>query len=219
VCVVAFDIAGNSVVEDVEVVLDSVPPRIELWPMERQVSQPFVYVNGSVDEDGIEFVAINEVPYPIEDRQFHILLTLNGGYNHFEVSVRDRAGNWAYEEFAIYLWTIRPFLEINEVRDLGNGRFLIRGACSEYIDNVTIDDVVYPVIDSEFWVEIEVAPGTERVFVSVEDPEGNMATTWVDLGTSGDRTALALAVIVTLVIAGAIAIFVLYNSWRAGRQG
>ncbi len=96
-------------------------------------------------------------------------------------------------------------------------RALVRGACSNYIENVTIDGTEYPVVDSEFWEEIEVAPGTDRILVRVEDPAGNTAGEWVDLGIPTAFWYLAVAVIIVFIVALVFAIVAMRRSKDAGR--
>ncbi|MCJ2541249.1 MAG: hypothetical protein LN414_08275, partial [Candidatus Thermoplasmatota archaeon] len=112
----------------------------------------------------------------------------------------------------------RPLLEVHEVMDLGDDRYLIRGSCSNYIQNITIDGIEYPVVNSEFWQEIEVASRTNRILVSVKDPAGNTAQEWVALGIPTAVWYLAIVVIIVVIVSLVFGIVAKRASKDAGRQ-
>ena len=216
--VIAFDRAGNEARVKVDVIYDIVPPTIDLEDTPAGTQIPFAWINGTVDEDGIKVVYFNGVMYPIIDRVFELQWSIDTGYNNIVVEVWDRAGNAASEDIVVFYSTDHPFLEVNEALDLGDNRYLISGSCSDYIQNITIDGIEYPVIDSDFWEEIEVTSGTDRILVSVEDPAGNTAQEWVELGLPAVVWYLAVVVTIVVIVCLVFTIVAKRASKDAGRQ-
>ncbi len=218
VSVIAYDRAGNEARDEVDVIYDIVPPTIDLEDTTVGTQAPFVWINGTVDEDGINVVYFNGVMYAIIDRVFEVQWCIDTGYNNIVVEVWDRAGNAASEDVVVFYSRDRPLLEVHEVRDLGDDRYLIRGSCSNYIQNITIDGIEYPVVNSEFWEEIEVASRTNRILVSVKDPAGNTAQEWVALGIPTAVWYLAIVVIIVVIVSLVFGIVAKRASKDAGRQ-
>ena len=218
VTVRARDIAWNVAEDNVTVILDLVPPTIDLAYLPNATRVLNVIIDGRVDEDGIGAIEVNGALYPVVDRRFNIHWPLKIGFNEFALVVIDRAGNRGMAEARVFHSIDPPLLEVHEVKDLGDDNYLVRGACSNYIANVTIDGTDYPVVDSEFWEEIEVASGTDRILVSVEDPAGNTAQEWVDLGIPTVVWYLAIVVIIVAIVGLVFAIVTMRGSKDAGRQ-
>jgi hypothetical protein len=216
--VMAFDIAGNVAHDNVTIHVDTIPPVIEVWPFPEYSNTPFLWINGSVSEDDIERIAVNEVPYPLVDGRFTILWSLQGGYNPFSLTVEDGVGNLGRADVIAYYGSKNPSLDVLRPKRLGGNTYLVSGSCSDYIDQVEIDGNWYPVVDAEFAARVEVSSGTKRVLVRVVDPEGNEAEEWVQLGMKAETpTSWFLMALVAAIAIASVVSFLLIRR-RRGRQ-
>jgi hypothetical protein len=94
--VIAFDLADNEDIMSVHIKLDIVPPSLTIDPMDDVVTSPFVWINGSTDE-GVPFVYVQGVTYPVTNGVFEIQWSLAAGENNLNVEVMDEAGNVAQD--------------------------------------------------------------------------------------------------------------------------
>jgi hypothetical protein len=92
--VIAFDLAENEDIMSIHIKLDIVPPSLTMDPTDEVVYTPFVWINGTTDE-GVPFVYVEGVTYPVTDGVFEIQWSLAAGENNLDIEVMDEAGNVA----------------------------------------------------------------------------------------------------------------------------
>ncbi len=216
--VIAYDHVGNVDTAEVEIVYDDIPPNLQLGHIDLFPTHPFIWINGTVDEEGINMVFIQGVPYPVIDGRFSIQWSLELGLTKLIVSVQDRAGNVDVEELMVIAGTGGPYLEVSDTTEIGDGRYRIKGSCTNYIDVVTIDGMDFPAVDGEFTAEID-AGGKDKVLVSVEDPGGRVSTVWVDLDPNADLRTLGIVFLLMAAVTIVIMVLIVRSLRRAGRQG
>ncbi|NIS20090.1 MAG: hypothetical protein GWN39_08920 [Thermoplasmata archaeon] len=216
--VIAYDHVGNVDTAEVGIIYDIVPPKIQLAQVETFSESPNLYLHGTVNEDGIDRIEVNGGLYPIDDKRvFSIVLTLKVGYNEITLSAQDRAGNRGKESFVIYHKEYAPYIDVEGVERLGEDRYLIYGRCSD-VGTIEIDGTEYPVTDSVFRARIDVAPGTDRVKLKVEDPTGKTTTTTVDLEARRETSAFYPVLLVATIITLLVVIVVYIRSVRKDQE-
>jgi hypothetical protein len=196
VTVRAMDHAGNMVEDNVTVILDIVPPSLSIDGHSSTLFEEIYWINGSVDEDGIEVVQINDMLYPIVDRRFSVLLRTSDLAYPIEISVLDRAGNQASILISGGSPPPPPIQEIEEARRISTNTYIIRGTTARYVQEVTIHGKEYPVVDGEFSAEIKVDWNTDRVLVEAMDPLNVTWTESVDLGRTTEPWISSLVIII-----------------------
>lgn len=112
--------AANKATDEVSFIVDSIGPTIALTSPERgfYAEEPTITLAGKITEvgTGVESVSFGGQPITLDaEGNFSVETTLEQGYNEFEVSVRDRAGN---EESSIragiYGPTVEPTASIDD---------------------------------------------------------------------------------------------------------
>jgi hypothetical protein len=182
--------------DNVTVILDIVPPSLSIDGHSSTLFEEIYWINGSVDEDGIEVVQINDMLYPIVDRRFSVLLRTSDLAYPIEISVLDRAGNQASILISGGSPPPPPIQEIEEARRISTNTYIIRGTTARYVQEVTIHGKEYPVVDGEFSAEIKVDWNTDRVLVEAMDPLNVTWTESVDLGRTTEPWISSLVIII-----------------------
>jgi hypothetical protein len=199
--VYAHDTAGNRVACTVTVVMDLVPPALNLdVRTEWATNLGTVRISGTTDED-IGELTVNGEPHPVADGVFDIEVGLLEGENSFLIVVEDRAGNSAEQAVTVTYDTIRPALELEHPSWTETGLVMVSGTTDQDVEYVFVDGQSFFVENGTFSFIIELEDeGEHEINFTVVDEAGNSRTRFatVDFRTSPSDVWFLMAPIVVL---------------------
>jgi PGF-CTERM protein len=204
--VYAQDMAGNRASSAIRVVIDTVPPvlNIDGGPYRVTNRDPFV-LSGTTDED-IASITVNGVPYPVDRGVFDLEMPL-GGRDHstFGLVVRDVAGNTVTSTVHVMYDVQVPDLELDYPERTDRDMVVVTGLTDTDVRWVYVDGQSFFVDNGTFTFLVKLdGEGEHRINFTVEDEAGNRRTRFatIDNGSSapGFEAVMAIAVLVALVL-------------------
>lgn len=180
--VMATDSFGNSTTAAVNVVLDRVPPTIELTsPLADQVVVvDAVHVDGFVDDAyGVAAATVNGSPATLTEGRFSSLLGLADGANEVVVAAVDRAGNHSERRVTVTRFSV-PDVQISSPADLSflaATTITVAGTVSDPAVEVAVNGVSAVVSGTTFSAAgVPLIEGGNTVTATARDAHGHVAT-------------------------------------------
>ncbi|MBM4247972.1 MAG: hypothetical protein FJ149_00755 [Euryarchaeota archaeon] len=182
----AVDRAGNTNGSSVWVILDTRPPSLDvLWPPDGlRTGSPMVAVCGTMEPGASVYVNGRPVALTGPPGTFRTAIALTRPVNVVAVDAVDPAGNHNLTARTVILDTLPPQLVITHPPEgfLTNRSSVVLRGSSEggTVLSVNGRPLVLPGepgTPSDFSVPLELAEGLNTIFVSAEDPAGNLNTT------------------------------------------
>ena len=182
VAVVATDSFGRTSMATSEVLLDRVPPTIELAaPTDgRPVNVDIARVEGTASDDhGVQEVTVNGTAASLSDGQFTAVVSLVEGDNDLTIAATDTAGNRAERRLRVNRYSV-PDVQITSPEDLSfvaSTTVTVSGTVSDGGASVTVDGVPAQVSGTTFTaVGVPLIEGGNTVTATVRDSRGHVAT-------------------------------------------
>lgn len=185
VAVTAADRATNSAVKAVTVHLDTVAPVIRVAsPLaDGWVNTPAISVSGTVVENNLQGLRINDVPVEVINGSFVLNgLALAEGGNSIRLFALDKAGNEATLTVSVHLDTVVPVVEITAPAAgliTNQAQVTVAGRVSEPFTTVAVNGVSATVTGTDYSATVTLTEGSNVLRVETVDRAGNAASSSV----------------------------------------
>ncbi len=177
----AKDRAGNTGTATITVVLDTVPPVINITAPQPDdyLNTPIINVTGTINEP-VSSVTVNGVAATITGNEFSLSgLSLIEGANNVTVEAKDRAGNVATAMITVVLDTVPPVINITAPQAdayLNTPAITVTGTINEPDSSIAVNGVAATITGNEFSLGgFGLVEGANNVTVEAIDPAGNRA--------------------------------------------
>lgn len=213
--VYAFDQAGNRDISMITVVMDTVPPALNVDGRTEWVTNlGTVRITGTTDED-IGELKVNGEPHPVLNGIFDMEVDLTEGENVFHILVTDGAGNSAARTVTVTYDNLSPELKLEYSTWTETGLVMISGTTDQDVKYVFVDGQSFFVDNGTFSFIIQLeGKGEHRINITVQDEAGNERTRFATVDYRTRYSGLWF-VLVPIILFGIIAL-VLYKKGRNG---
>jgi uncharacterized protein YfaP (DUF2135 family) len=179
--VVAKDKAGNTVVAERNVTVDTTPPGIEITtPDENNIltNDPYLTVIGLAETSNVTIGGLEAEPEPSDQEgwwKFDELYPLEEGANQILIVASDIAGNRATQTLTVTLDTVPPDLNVTEPEDghKTKDKQITLSGTTEPGATLTINGTLVTDTDGTFSVPINLELGENTLTIKATDRAGN----------------------------------------------
>ncbi len=196
--VYAHDRANNMAASSIWVVLDTMPPALNIdGGLVRFTNQDPVRISGTTDED-IDVVTVNGEPHPVTEGVFDLEIGLGGSSrSEFNLAVKDEAGNVATQFVSVTYDTQVPDLKLRYPKETDDRIVTVTGTTDEDVKWVFVDGQSYFVENGTFTFLIELeGEGEHRINFTVEDEAGNRRTKFATIDNGGGIPGFGASLVV-----------------------
>jgi len=216
VIISVFDDVMNEANMTLTVVLDTVPPPIDIDQRWWGTNQDNIYVNGTT-EDTIDTIWVNEVREVVYQGEFSIFIILVEGDNLVRLQVVDEAGNENETEMTIVRDTARPSLKIDAPERTKFDSATLYIQSDPDAGYITVQGERYLVFNRTIQIVVDLEKGENKFLIEVMDVNGNYASKVVTVEYV-DRTVYFMVTVVLVVFAIIVGVYSVYIGYRRRRQ-
>lgn len=212
----AFDDVMNEVNMTLTVVLDTVPPPIDIDQRWWGTNQDNIYINGTT-EGTIDTIWVNEVREVVYQGEFSIFVTLVEGDNPVLLRIVDEAGNVNETEMTIVRDTARPSLKIDAPERVTIRSAILEIECDPDVMYITVQGERHWALNGSQQFVVDLEKGENRILIEVTDVNGNYASRVVTVTYVDVWDYFMIFAVIGVIVVG-IAGYLTYRKRRQDRE-